>query len=231
MYRLRITVTTLALGVATICVDPAAAENVLRWSSVGGALTADPHAYDEVPTNAQIRQVYESLVIFDSNLNLAPGLAREWRLVEPTTWEVELRPNVRFHDGTPLTARDVVFSFRRAKADIPAGYADYVESIADVRAIDERTVRFETSFPDPQLMDQLRNICIMSSHWAEQHAALVPANVSAGEENYASRQANGIGPFILKESSRTGRLSWLAIPTGGVSSNTRITLIGSSTPR
>jgi peptide/nickel transport system substrate-binding protein len=40
------------------------------------------------------------LIQYDSNLDLVPQLAVTWRLVEPTAWESELRPNVRFHDGS-----------------------------------------------------------------------------------------------------------------------------------
>jgi peptide/nickel transport system substrate-binding protein len=196
-----------AIAFAVANPEPAGAENVLRWASVGGALTFDPHGYDEVPTNGQVRQVYETLVTFDADLKLVPGLATVWRLVDPTTWEVDLRRNVRFHDGTPLTASDVVFSFRRAKADIPAGFSDYVESIADVRALDEHTVRFETSSPNPQLADQLTHVSIMSEVWAEAHDAMVPVDVSAGEENYASEHANGTGPFVLKQFEPNGPIS------------------------
>jgi peptide/nickel transport system substrate-binding protein len=212
MHRLRITLTALTTAIGMTSADPAAAENVLRWASVGGALTFDPLGYDEVPTSAQVRQVYETLATNDANLNLVPVLATAWRLVDPTTWEFELRPNVRFHDGTPFKASDVVFSFRRAKADVPGKFAKYVESIADVQAVDEHTVRFETSLPDPQLLDQLRDICIMSAHWGEARDALVPANVSAGEENFASRHANGTGPFILKEFEPNGRIVMVRNP-------------------
>ena len=197
MKRLRHLLSGLTLFLA--CASPVAAENVLRWASAAGAATLDPHAYDEPQTSAQYRQVYEALIGFDANLELVPQLATTWRLVGPTTWEFRLRPNVRFHDGTPLTARDVVFSFARAKAELPLGFAGRIESIAEVRAIDDRTVRMETKFPDPQLWDDVRFIYIMSEAWAAAHDAEVPVNVSAGEENYASRHANGTGPFILKE--------------------------------
>ena len=153
MRRFRALIAGLTIAIGLSATVPAAAENVLRWASVGGALTFDPLAYDE----RQPGQAPSSLRAadeFDADLKLVPGLAIAWRLVGPTTWEVELRPNVRFHDGTPFTAHDVVFSFRRAKADLPAGFADYVESIADVQATGEHTVRFET-FPNPQLSDQL----------------------------------------------------------------------------
>jgi peptide/nickel transport system substrate-binding protein len=188
---------------------PVAAENVLRWASGGGAATIDPHGYDEGPTFAQLSQVYEGLIGVDSNLALAPRLTVAWRLVDPITWEFELRQNVRFHDGTPLTADDVVFSIGRAKADLPGGFAGplagRIESIAEVRAVDERTVHIETKFPDPQLWDKVRPIYIMSKGWAEAHDARAPVDVTMAQENYASRHANGTGPFVLKEFEPNGR--------------------------
>ena len=199
----------VGLVVANAITGPAVAENVLRWSSVGGAATIDPHGFDEGPTFAQLSQIYEGLIGVDSNLELVPRLAVAWRLVEPTTWEFELRPNVRFHDGTPLTAEDVVFSIARAKADLPGGFAGSlagrIESIAETRAVDDHTVQIKTKFPDPQLWDKVRPIYIMSKRWARAHDASVPANVSAGEENFASRHANGTGPFILQEFEANGR--------------------------
>jgi peptide/nickel transport system substrate-binding protein len=208
MHRLRIFVTILAMAVATTSAGPATAENVLRWSSVGGAATIDPHGFDEGPTFAQLAQVYEGLTGVDSNLELVPRLALAWRLVEPTVWEFDLRPNVRFHDGTPLSAADVVFSIARAKADLAGGLAGAlagrIESIAEVRAVDDHTVRIETKFPDPQLWDKVRPVYIMSKSWAEAHDAPIPVDVNAGEENFASRHANGTGPFILKEFEPNG---------------------------
>jgi peptide/nickel transport system substrate-binding protein len=191
---------------------PAAAENVLRWASVGGALTADPHAMDEIQTTAQLRQVYEYLIGYDSNLDLVPQLATAWRLLDPTTWEFQLRPNVRFHDGTPFTAGDVVFSFGRAETELPAGFAARIESVAEVRAVDEHTVHIKTKFPDPQLWDKVRTIAIVSESWATAQDAIVPTNVSASEENYASQNANGTGPFILKEFEPNGPIVMVRNP-------------------
>ena len=57
MCRLRITVVALAMAAAMTSAGPAAAENVLRWSSGGGAATIDPHGFDEAPTFAQLSQV------------------------------------------------------------------------------------------------------------------------------------------------------------------------------
>ena len=190
----------LAVGIALAIAGPAAAENVLRWASAGGAATADPHALDATSSWAQFVDFYEQLLQYDSNLDLVPQLAVAWRLVEPMAWEFELRPNVRFHDGTPFTAADVVFSFARAKTELPWGLAGFIESIADVRAIDEHTVRIETKFPDPQLWDKARVVSIMSERWATVHDARIPVE----EGSYASRHANGTGPFILEEFEPNG---------------------------
>jgi peptide/nickel transport system substrate-binding protein len=220
---------TIVAGLAGA--GPAAAENVLCWASVGGALTADPHGMDDIQTTAQLRQVYEYLIGYDSNLDLVPQLAAAWRLVDPTTWEFELRPNVRFYDGTPLTAADVVFSFGRAKTELPVGFAGRIESVAEVRAVDEHTVRIKTRFQDPQLWDKVRTIAIVSESWATAHDARVPVNVSAGEENYASRHANGTGPFILKKFEPNGPIIMVRNPDWWASSATRTISTGSSSPR
>ena len=63
------------------------------------------------------KQVYEALLDVDSNLAIVPQLALAWKPLNPTTWEFELRPGVTFHDGTPFTAADVVFSIERARAE------------------------------------------------------------------------------------------------------------------
>ncbi len=93
--------------------EPAGAENILRWASATEALTFDPHSANNFPTIAANLQVYEPLVDFNSSSEIEPALAVAWRLIDPTTWQFDLRPGVRFHDGTPFTSDDVVFSIER----------------------------------------------------------------------------------------------------------------------
>jgi peptide/nickel transport system substrate-binding protein len=189
----------LIVGIALSITDPAAAENVLRFASFsGGAVTMDPHSYITRYNSVATKQVYEALLDIDSNLAIVPQLAVSWKPLDPTTWEFELRPDVTFHDGTPFTARDVVFSVERAGAetsDLPA----VVYGIAAVEAIDDHTVRVTTTGPDPSLWLKLGEVAIMSRAWAEQHSVTKPADYrGAGEETYASRHANGTGPFIVE---------------------------------
>jgi peptide/nickel transport system substrate-binding protein len=178
---------------------PAAAENVLRFASFsGGAVTMDPHSYVTRYNSVATKQVYEALLDVDSNLAIVPQLALAWKPLDPTTWEFELREGVRFQDGTPFTAEDVVFSIERARAetsDLPA----FVYGIATAEAIDQHTVRVTTVAPDPSLWLKLAEVAIMSRTWAEQHGVTRPADYKrAGEETHASRQANGTGPFMVE---------------------------------
>ncbi len=183
----------IALAVATA--KPAEAENVLRWASAVEPLTFDPHAAAVGPDHCANSQVYEPLVDFNSSYEIEPALAVAWQLIDPTTWQFDLRQDVRFHDGTPFTSEDVVFSLNRALSKT-SDFKEYVSSIAAVAAVDDHTVRIKTAAPNPILPDQLSQIFIMSKGWATQHDALLP---TAYGENvaYAERHANGTGPFEL----------------------------------
>ena len=157
-----------------------------------------------------------------------PQLAIAWKIVDPTHWDFELRQGVRFHDGTPFTADDVVFSLERARA-ATSDFRDYVDGIAAVVAIDDLTVRVTTTRPDPSLWLKLAEVAIMSRAWAEAHGVHVPANVKAGKETFASRHANGTGPFRLEAFEPYGRWVMVRNPLGGVRPTSRTTSTASFT--
>jgi peptide/nickel transport system substrate-binding protein len=200
MSRFEATIAALAIGIAISAGGPAAAENVLRFMGIDAtASTMDPHANSNKDNKAAIKQVYEALLDVDSNLAIVPQLALAWKPLDPTTWEFELRSGVTFQDGTPFTAADVVFSIERARAET-SDFRAYVDGITSVEPIDDRTVRFTTAAPDPALWLKLAEVAIMSKTWAEQHGVTKPADyMGAREETYASRHANGTGPFTLEE--------------------------------
>ena len=194
MTKLKAAIAALAGGVIAAITGPAGAENVLRWASAGEVLTFDPHSLDETANSIHFRQVYEPLVDLDSDLKLVPMLAVEWKIVDPTTWEFRLREGVSFHDGSPFTADDVIFSLRRAQADT-SDWKDTISIISAIEALDPHTVRLTTSLPDMILPTALRNIMIMSKTWAQSHGAGLPADFDAGEQTHATVNANGTGPF------------------------------------
>ena len=96
----------LAVSFAALtAASPALAENVLRWTSQGDALTMDPHSQNEGPTIAMNGQIYESLVTRDADLKLQPELAESWQ-AGADGWTFTLRKGVKFHDGADFTAED-----------------------------------------------------------------------------------------------------------------------------
>jgi peptide/nickel transport system substrate-binding protein len=101
-----------ALLAATLAA-PAQAQT-LRWASAGDVLTLDPYAQNETLTNQMNGQVYEFLLARDKQLNLVPQLATEWKQIGPLKWSFKLRAGVKFHDGRPFSADDVVFSVKRS---------------------------------------------------------------------------------------------------------------------
>src|SRR4029079_7009943 len=111
------TFVALAL-VAAFCLGALGADAVtLRVACRGDMQTTDPHSQNEGLTNNINSLVYEFLVDRDKQLGLVPSLAESRTEVTPRTWRFKLRPGVKFHDGTPFTADDVVFSYERARAD------------------------------------------------------------------------------------------------------------------
>jgi peptide/nickel transport system substrate-binding protein len=209
MRRCGVSLAGLTIGLALAAAGPATAENVLRYTSLnGGAVTMDPHSLWTPHNLAATMQVYEALLDIDSNLAIVPQLATAWRVVDSTHWEFELRPNVRFHDGAPFTVEDVVFSLDRARAKT-SDFQAFVANIAAVEAVGDHTVQITTAAPDPLLWMRLSSVAIMSKAWAEKHNVRVPTGLGTGEETFASRHANGTGPFVLEEFEPQGR--WVLI--------------------
>src|SRR5690606_19481209 len=101
--------------VAAIVLPTASQAKTLRWAGRGDILTMDPHAQNEGLTNTISSYVYEPLVAYDQHFKIVPGLAVSWEQPAPTIWRFALREGVKFHDGTPFTANDVVFSIQRAR--------------------------------------------------------------------------------------------------------------------
>ncbi len=185
------TVSLLAMTVAS----PALAENVLRWTSQGDALTMDPHSQNEGPTIAMNGQIYESLVTRDADLNLQPELAESWE-AGADGWTFKLRQGVKFHDGSDFTAEDVVFSFERAKHEA-SDYKEQAKNVVSVEVIDDYTVKLVTDGPNPILPNQLTSIYMMDKGWSEANNVVAPQDFKAKEETFAVRNSNGTGPFTL----------------------------------
>ncbi len=170
----------------------------IRIANQGDALSMDPHSLNESLQLSTTGNVYEPLVGRNKDLSLAPALATAWKQTAPTVWQFELRRGVQFHDGTPFTADDVLFSFARTQAD-GSDMKSYTNDFKEVRKINDFLVEIETKTPFPILPDVISQVAMMSKKWCETNQALTPVDRRKGIENAASFRANGTGPFRLRE--------------------------------
>jgi peptide/nickel transport system substrate-binding protein len=188
-------ISTTAL-VALLVAAGAADAQVFRWASQGDPQTMDPHSQNESMTNMMNGQVYERLVMRDRKLTIVPALATEWQQTGPLTWVFKLRPGVKFHDGSPFTADDVVYSINRGK-ELTSQIANYANAVGTPRAVDPLTVEFTLAQPNPIFLQHIDALWIMSKSWSEKNKVLKPLDFKNKEESYASFNTNGTGPFML----------------------------------
>jgi peptide/nickel transport system substrate-binding protein len=184
-----------ALVIAACLAAPADAKT-LRWASQGDPQTADPYSQNESFTNLFAQYVHDTLVVRDKQLNIVSALATSWQQVNDTTWRFNLRKGVKFHDGAPFTADDVVFSIERAQHP-NSQQRQYANLMGKPRKIDDYTVELVTEKPNPILLEHALNVWIMNKAWAVKHKVERPLDFKSKEETYASNRANGTGPFIL----------------------------------
>jgi peptide/nickel transport system substrate-binding protein len=147
----------------------------------------DPHFHNAVLNRNFSAHIFDRLVHQDEQNRLVPGLAERWRAIDDTTWEFTLRRGVRFHDGTPFDAEDVLASLRRAPAvpNSPSSFGLYTRPILEATAPDPFTLRIRTRGPYPLLPIDLSNISII----ARSFETATTADFNAG------RAAIGTGAF------------------------------------
>src|SRR3954467_14363532 len=184
------------LAILALIVAPAYAVT-LRWAAQNDILTMDPHSQNHATTHAIMQYAYEGLTRYSKDYQIEPCLATSWDRVSDTQYRFHLRKGVKFHDGSPFTADDVVFSFGRIKE--PQGTNQiYVAGIKEVKKVDDFTVDLVLEGPHPLLLKNIVDFRIMSKSWAEKNRSEHIQDYSKKEETYASRNTNGTGPYIIK---------------------------------
>ena len=196
--RLVKSLSAVAVMSALTLMGAGAQAQTLRIANQGDALSLDPHSLNESLQLSIASNVYEGLTDRNKDLSLAPGLATSWKQTSPSVWRFELRKNVQFHDGTPFTADDVIFSFARAAGD-GSDVKAKVNDIKELRKIDSHTIDIETKGPFPILPEVMADVFIMSKKWSEDNKAEKPVDRRKGIENAASFKTNGTGPYRVRE--------------------------------
>jgi peptide/nickel transport system substrate-binding protein len=168
----------------------------LRMGLSSSPQAADPHFFNNDAMSAMLSHVYETLITLDADARLVPGLAESWKAINDTTWEIKLRKGVKFQDGTPLTADDVVHSLDRPATitNSPSSFTTYTKGIVGKKVVDAHTLQLTTAAPAPLLPNDLTRIFIVSKKATE----------AAGTEdfNQAKVVGAGTGPFTLVKYTR-----------------------------
>ena len=147
----------------------------------------------EGPAIQASTKVVEGLLTYDFELNPRPQLATAWSVSEDgLQYRFELRRNVKWHDGQPFTAADVVYSIGLLKSAHPRGRTTFA-NLLESGAVDEHTVVLKLSKPAPYLLYAL----------AAGESPIVPRHIYDGKgdplQNPNNRAPVGTGPFVFKE--------------------------------
>jgi peptide/nickel transport system substrate-binding protein len=137
----------------------------------------DPHFTRAGPNQMTALHIFDRLLLTDENVRPIPGLAESWEIEDERTWLIRLRAGVKFHDGSPFTADDVVYSLERVPnvPRSPASFAQSLSMLESIEVVDELTLRFHTTEPAPQFIENIGTIYILSRA-ASEHAQSIEFN-------------------------------------------------------
>jgi peptide/nickel transport system substrate-binding protein len=181
---------SIRLGIAALAATlfagaAPAAKDVLVVDLVQEPSSLDPHLQWNPDSYFVYRNIFDNMVTRDDEGKIVPQVATSWRQIDDSTTEFTLRRDIKFHDGTPLTADDVVFSVKRiTEAAFKSPQRDQFNKIVDAVVVDPTTVRLKTEGPYPVLLAQLVKLSIVP----KAHVTLV------GNEKF-NQSPMGSGPY------------------------------------
>jgi peptide/nickel transport system substrate-binding protein len=184
------------VSIVAFAMSPASSQT-LRYANQGDLKSLDPYTLKETTTIAHHAHVYEGLVTRGKDLKIGPALAESWETLTPTHWRFHLRKNVKFHNGDPFTADDVIFSAERVRAN-GSNFTSNVPADAKFVKVDDNTVDVMLDSPNPILIAQWDGWFIMDKKWCEENNSVAPTPASATTPSFASLHENGTGPFFIE---------------------------------
>jgi len=149
--------------------------------------TLDPHAADDGGEKAVNDNVFDTLMVRDTEGNLGLGIASAWPTqIDPNTWEFTIEPGITFHNGEPLNAEAVAFSVERMiDPELNSEQLSYFSTLSGAQAIDDLTVQITTSGPDPILPARMYYFMIVPPE-ASQSEDFAQAPIGSGPYRFVS---------------------------------------------
>ncbi len=176
---------------------PALAKDTLTVANIYDARSLDPIIQNEVAASNAICHINETLIELTDEGNPVPLLAETFEQLDSTTYKFVLRKGVKFHNGDPFTAADVLYTIERAKSPLGSAIKQYPEIIESAEAPDDHTVIIKIKYP-------------FTPFWGTiAHTSLAIVNKRAVEEkgDMYPLEPVGTGPFFVKEWVKNDRLT------------------------
>lgn len=177
---------------------------ILRVGLDAVAKSADPHRSNSADGRNLAFHIFEPLILPDDGLGIVPWLATGWHQEGDRTWVINLRPNVRFHDGKPLSPYDVAFTFCRVESMVPTALSGLIAGVEQAAARDTHTLVITTRGPMPLLPQILTLLAIIPAPegWKGSYQPRGCADADAGlaaltEQRFAAGEVAGTGPYRL----------------------------------
>src|SRR6056297_1760340 len=181
-------------------IDENEEEKVLTILQGVDATTLDPNMHSESPTANVDRQIFNSLLDQNDDMEIVPSLASEWEMIDETTWKFTLREDVYFHDGEQFSAEDVVYTIERIQnPDNNSSQIGNYKEITEASADGEFTLVLKTEEPYPLLLVRLAALRVVPKHYVEE----------VGNEEFAKNPV-GTGPYKFEEWVKDERITLVA---------------------
>ena len=179
---------TLTCAAALLACGAAATAQNLSIGFADPVSSVDPQLNNHAGDRSLALHFWDSIINSRDGGKLEPALASSWRALDEKTWEFKLRNDIKWQDGVPFTAEDIVFSMQRARsvAGSVASYSGAVRSVESVVAKDPHTVIIKAKTPNPMLPLEIASVYIVSKHVGEK---------SRTEDYNAGRAVIGTGPY------------------------------------
>jgi peptide/nickel transport system substrate-binding protein len=181
-----------AVGGALLLAAPLSAAE-LRIGTYVEPTSIDPHFWGGMPNVGLARHFFDHLIARDRTQQFSPGLAVSWRALDDTTWEFKLRQGVKWHDGTPFTAADVVATMNRIKRPdyrtTAGGYRRFLMG-KEPTVVDDHTLHVKTEAPYPLMIEDMANFPIVPKAIAE---------TAETTDFNSGKAAIGTGPYRFVE--------------------------------
>lgn len=168
-------------------------DGYVRTGATSPLKNLNPIAANDANEFKELRMIYDSLFQVDPAGKVVPWAAESYTIVDPTTIEVTIRDGMSWHDGEPVTAQDVKFSFDYHKEWKAPFFVSSLERVAGVEAVDRRKVRFKLTEPFAPLFANLFSaLMLIPGHiWSN-----IPEGVDVDDPlNYPNLTPVGSGPF------------------------------------